>query len=263
MEGLNDVKNLLKENDWMVKIDLKDAYFTIPLHQESWKHVRFQWEGQLYQFLCLCFGLGPAPRIFTKIMKVPLCILRRINIRIISYLDDLLIFGNTRDEITQAKDTVLYLLENLGFVINLKKSVLEPSRIMEYLSIIIDSTTMTMTLTEEKITKLSSLGQKTLTSGKLTIRELSSLIGKLVATAPVVTPCMLQVRNVQQLYIQSLRKSPSYKQIVTLDRKSKKELEWWTTNLKSMKGKPIKSYPPDLIIESDAQAGGEPPAEES
>ena len=26
--------------------------------------VRFAWSGNLYEFLCLCFGLGPAPRIF-------------------------------------------------------------------------------------------------------------------------------------------------------------------------------------------------------
>ena len=31
------------------------------------KYVRFLWSGSLYEFLCLCFGLGPAPRIFTKL----------------------------------------------------------------------------------------------------------------------------------------------------------------------------------------------------
>ena len=26
----------------------------------------------LYQFLCLCFGLAPAPCIFTKLLKIPI-----------------------------------------------------------------------------------------------------------------------------------------------------------------------------------------------
>ena len=74
METLKNVKDMLKEGDWMVKIDLKDAYFTLPLQPNSRKYVRFRWGKDIYQFLCLCFGLGPAPRLFTKLMKVPMTI---------------------------------------------------------------------------------------------------------------------------------------------------------------------------------------------
>ena len=76
-----------------------------------------------YEFICLCFGLGPAPRIFTKLMKIPISILRRINISVLIYLDDMLIMGQTLEEIQMSRDTVMFLLQNLGFVINLRKSV--------------------------------------------------------------------------------------------------------------------------------------------
>ena len=68
MEGLKDVKFLLRKRDWMCKIDLKDAYFSVPMSTQSRKWVRFNWKGKLYEFLCLVFGLGPAPRIFTKLI---------------------------------------------------------------------------------------------------------------------------------------------------------------------------------------------------
>ena len=45
MEGLNAVKDLLQQNDYMCKIDLKDAYFCIPLHRNSQRLKRFQLEG--------------------------------------------------------------------------------------------------------------------------------------------------------------------------------------------------------------------------
>ena len=122
-------------------------------------------------------------------MKIPISILRRINIRLVIFLDDLLIFGSSMEEILMARDTVIYLLEGLGFVINYKKSVITPTTSLEYLGIIVDSTSMTMSLTEEKSVSLTKLCQKTLTSKKLSLRKLGSLIGKLVATAPAITPC--------------------------------------------------------------------------
>ena len=67
MEGLKQLKGLLRQKYLMVKIDLKDAYFSIPLHPEAQKYVRFQWKENLYQFICLCFGLGSTPRIFSKL----------------------------------------------------------------------------------------------------------------------------------------------------------------------------------------------------
>ena len=48
-----------------------------------------------YEFLCLHFGLGPAPRIFTKLLKIPIAVLRLIQIRIIIYLDDMLLMSQT------------------------------------------------------------------------------------------------------------------------------------------------------------------------
>ena len=47
MEGLHLLKNMLKEKDYMCKIDLKDAYFCVPPHQKYHKYIRFCWEGQL------------------------------------------------------------------------------------------------------------------------------------------------------------------------------------------------------------------------
>ena len=84
METISNLRDLLEPNDLMIEIDLKDAYFTVPLHESIRKHIRFKWEGTIYEFVCLCFGLGPGPRIFTKFMKIPITILRRLNMRLIT-----------------------------------------------------------------------------------------------------------------------------------------------------------------------------------
>ena len=81
------------------------------------------------QLICQCFGLGPAPRIFTKLLKTPLSILRKLNIRIIIYKqvirilkDNMLLQGKTFQQVLMAKDTDIFLLEHLGFALNLKKT---------------------------------------------------------------------------------------------------------------------------------------------
>ena len=67
MEGLHYLKFVLQEGHYICKLGLKNALSSIPLHKDSRKMIRFQWSVNLYEFLCLCFELGPAPRIFTKI----------------------------------------------------------------------------------------------------------------------------------------------------------------------------------------------------
>ena len=61
MESLQTLKNTIKERDYKCKINLKDAYFSVPLDKSCRHLVRFLWEGNLYEFLCLCFGLRPVP----------------------------------------------------------------------------------------------------------------------------------------------------------------------------------------------------------
>ena len=75
MESLQTLKYVMKERDYICKIDLKDAYFVVPLDKSCHHLARLLWEGEIYEFLCLCIGLGPVPRVITKILKVPISVL--------------------------------------------------------------------------------------------------------------------------------------------------------------------------------------------
>ena len=72
------------------------------------------------------FWFGPVPTIFKKLLKIPISALKRLMIRVIIYLDDLLILGKSMSELFMTRDSAIFLLQHLGFVINLKKCVLDP-----------------------------------------------------------------------------------------------------------------------------------------
>ena len=60
------------------------------------------------------------------------------------------VMGTSREELIWAQQTI-FLMENLGFVINQKKSQLEPVQKIEFLGLIIDSVSLTLALPTEKI----------------------------------------------------------------------------------------------------------------
>ena len=77
MEGIHMLKYLLRAGDWMAKIDLKDAYFMIPIAQKDRDFLKFQWKDQTYQFNCLPFRLSSAPWVFTKTIWPVVAALRK------------------------------------------------------------------------------------------------------------------------------------------------------------------------------------------
>ena len=47
MKGLHCMKFFLEQDHLLCKIDLREAYFSVPLNKNSERFVRFQWSGNL------------------------------------------------------------------------------------------------------------------------------------------------------------------------------------------------------------------------
>ena len=227
IKGLSLLKKLLQKGDFLCKLDLKDAYFAVALHKISRKYLRFPWQGNLYQFLCLCFGLGPAPRIFTKLMKIPITLVRRLNVRLIIYLDDILVMGSSLEEIMMSRDTLIFVLQDLGFVINFQKPVLNPSHQIQFLGIEIDSLSMIVFLPIQKKEQIISQCQDLLNQSDVSLRQMTQLIGRLSSTAIAVLPAPLQYRSLQRQQILELAEKKSFSARVVLSKEVREEIQWW------------------------------------
>ena len=156
MDNIHTVLKLISHNCWMASLDLKDAYYSVPIHADSQKFFKFSYKGNLFQFIAFPNGLSSCPRKFTKLLKPALAKLR-LQGHIIIYIDDLLLIGHSYNECIETLIETLMLLERLGFVIHPSKSVLIPVQEITFLGFLINSRSMTIRLTDEKKENLISL----------------------------------------------------------------------------------------------------------
>ena len=94
MDTLLVALGLITPNCFMALIDLKDAYYSIPIEQDDRKFLRFKWRGQLWQFDCMPNGLALASRKFTKLLKPIFATLRKDDHLSTSFLDDSLLMSD-------------------------------------------------------------------------------------------------------------------------------------------------------------------------
>ena len=85
-------------------------------------------------------------------------------------------------EIFTARDTAIFLLQHRGFVINLKKCVLDPVQEIEFLEFIVNSQTMTLSLPKETIVKVKDNCLSLYKASGVSLLDLAALIGTLSST---------------------------------------------------------------------------------
>ena len=256
MEGLHLLKDLVQPHDFMVKVDLKDAYFSVPVKEQHCPFLRFRWGERLYQFNCMPFGLGPAPRIFTKIMKPIVAFLRRLGVRIIIYLDDMIILNQNSTELMKDLNSLLFLLTRLGFAINWKKSALKPTQTLEFLGFLIDTVKMTMSLPEDKVSKLTQKCLKLISEKTVKVRAVAEVVGLFTSSVRAILPAPLHYRHLQMAQTKGLLVGQSYETKITLSLEALKELRWWVDNIRGWNGKAIMTPSPDMTIDTDASLSG-------
>ena len=139
METVASVLLSVREGDFLASLDLKDAYFQIPIHGSSRKLLRFMSEGTVYQFKALCFGLSTAPQVFTRVFAAVSAWAHACGIRLLRYLDDWLVLSSSEKKAKESIRELLSLCHTLGIVINEKKSDLVPSQSAKYLGMTINT----------------------------------------------------------------------------------------------------------------------------
>ena len=250
MEGINILKELLLRNGWMVSLDLKDAHLSVAVRAEHRKFLCFVWAGQTYVFQYLPFGLSSVPG---KLLKPVLALLRRQGIRLMIFLDDRIVLAQSKEDLKAQINQIAQMLSLLGFSIYWEKLQLIPSQLIQYLGFVIDYQNLMIRLTWEKTELLAQSCQAFRQQGRVSVRDLSRLIEKMIATIPTVFQWYW---NLQGPKNEALRNIASHEDTINLTQRALEKLDWWRTSMASCIGRSVLNPELSLIMESDASQLG-------
>ena len=126
MEGVEILKILIQPNNFMISIDLSDAFFSISLYPTYKRFVTFKLNSCRYAFNVLPFGISSSPRIFCKVLRPVIVYLRSQGIKISAYMDDLFLYSHSKILLMEHRTIALNLLQALGFIQILKNLIWSP-----------------------------------------------------------------------------------------------------------------------------------------
>ena len=123
-----NLRHSIQKGDWVISLDLTDAYLHVPIHPSSRKFLRFCYQDEVFQFRVLPFGLSVNPRVFTRVVDVMMAHVRSLGLQVHHYLDDWLLRNQQLDHLRTQTQGLLHLTTRLGWIPSLEKSELSPTQ---------------------------------------------------------------------------------------------------------------------------------------
>ncbi|KAJ8915276.1 hypothetical protein NQ315_014784 [Exocentrus adspersus] len=189
-------------------------------------------------------------------MKPVMKILRSWGFLSTIYLDDILCFGLTYESCKENVNTTMKVLQELGFLVNYKKSCLEPNVKVKYLGFGIDSIRFGLELPGKKVEGLLRVINKFLLKEYCTVQEFSQLIGLLTAACPAVAYGWVYCKKLERTkYLALIVNKNDYAATMKIPRYAKDDLSWWVSTIPRAFN-PIRSFKFHMEIFSDASLSG-------
>lgn len=117
-QTIDSLLSKIGKNTIFSKLDLKNSFWLIPLHYDSYKFTGFSIDGHIFQFKVVPFGLQSASSALVRAMQN---ILDKFDTFCVHYIDDILIYSETEAKHVEHLDTVLNALNEAGLKLNLEK----------------------------------------------------------------------------------------------------------------------------------------------
>ncbi|XP_053118473.1 uncharacterized protein LOC128330125 [Hemicordylus capensis] len=139
---------LTRDQTWYVVVDLKDAFFCVPLAQESQPIFAFEWldpDGPIshknqFSWKRIPQGYSNSPSAFQRALSADLSHFQPPAVTILQYVDDLLVAAKTADEASAQSVALLNHLGSCGYKVS-KSKIQWVSQKVRYLGYVLEKGT--------------------------------------------------------------------------------------------------------------------------
>jgi len=237
-------------------IDMAEAYRRVLLAPYFHKFLGFKWDGLIYRYACLPFGLSSSPKIYSEFAEC----LRQIVvfsegdlyrsgdlISLMNYLDDFCSGHKSKEEAERQFRVFKEWLEYLGVPTQDKKCY-APNTIAIILGFLYNTISQSISVPQDKIEIILQAIDNLLQNHRSTTRrEVASVSGKLNWTCQVVFGGRAMLRQIEHLINVKL---PWDARKLRLNRTVIEDLKWWKLVLQS----DLNSIPLSFIIKDPSDA---------
>jgi hypothetical protein len=257
LSHLEKALEITQENDFQVIFDLKSAYYHIKIVPEQHCLLGASFHNsdgtQVYfQYTHLPFGVASAVHAITKIWKPLSQYLNGKGIRNTVYIDDGRILAASQDEAEESRVFSYDAITKAGWAIETDKSdgCGAANQEKKYLGFLINSATLTVAATPEKIAKIVSLIREVLRMSKIPIRRLASMMGNIIALEPSHGMLARVTTRSGYLALAEHVEKEGWKGSVIRTDSITRELEFLLANIEIRNGSPIKNKQLEFRLES-------------
>ncbi|KAA6395851.1 MAG: hypothetical protein EZS28_008622 [Streblomastix strix] len=120
--GTDQVRDLKRNGDCATSQDLKSAFHRLLVYPPHRSFLVFEAMGKVYQYRAMPLGTQHSPIFFTQAIAMVLTKIRReSDIRILNYVDDLLVLLQNKERLREQIQTIMGILEAFGWTIAQEK----------------------------------------------------------------------------------------------------------------------------------------------
>lgn len=254
METPRSILSVLSRGEWLASLDLRDAYFHVPILPAHRPFLRFAFGKKVYQFRVLPFGLSTAPRVFTKMLAPIVGLIHQEGIRFFPYLDDCLLVAPSSHALQSQVSKAVSILQQAGFLVNWKKSLPVPSQDLQFIGMRIRPDLGMVFLPEDRAFDLVQCAKLFRQGSWLPIRLFLRLLGLMAACLTVIRLARLRMRPIQ-LYLLSQwnrRAQPDLDRKIQVPQSLCPYLLFWQEKDNLIQGVSLSPPVPQVVLTTDA-----------
>ncbi|KAA6364689.1 MAG: putative Transposon Ty3-I Gag-Pol polyprotein [Streblomastix strix] len=260
MNGTNQVRELVRKGDWATSLDLKSAFHLLIAYHPHRPYLAFEVMNKIYQYRAIPFGTQHSPIFLAQALALLLTkIMQESDIRIVNYVDDLLLSHQDKAKLKQQTLAIMQILERFGWTIAMDKCELEPKQQIDFLGWSWNIEKMYIKMIEERrrdlfkqIVQFIKIAQQQIT---IKIKYLAALIGRLNFLKTQIREASLCMQLMNAAKTKAVREMEQTGMII-LPKEVLQELHWWRTKIKENRQTSLETKIPQAQMVSDASTKG-------